>query len=607
MNTEILVHIAAPSTVHHDKRYRAIAEGIIDFKPVNLIRITRDETRYSQINDASGGGPSIVMGPAPDLAKTATLCWPVTDSGSADKAAESSQTRKRKRGHQCCTGSTSFQDSRVLDSFIYRDDQTDADLPPGDEVTSDIHEGCLCANSALNTDRTKRNTRESAVIKRPRTAPASTITTSKVLVPCTERPTRRRALSESFASSCYGSAVLNSQPYPSGGIPSNASQNFDLTTDDLQAMEDYIALSDQIRQAVNKKSMSLSAEDSNAISTEVDSDNDLEATEQPEHQCFFLQDQTLDDMSQSNHSRSAGTVSSVTATPTATPSQQENNMNEVQTVNRPNREDSHPPSSPINLVSDTSISPSQQLQEDLLSSQHSQNTTGLDKKQAESAETARSIDQLDWKIDSPTPNISDGQFLTDLTPRLEDYDKCRPVKEHFLPVKVIRDIRVLERGYWQVPITIAHWSEVEEWRRLNTILRDGPVIAKYRYSPWTAEEFIAFYNRLSDDIRSGHLGSVRLFRLEDCVEPSQADVGITHVNLRLYNWGESVGHLYMAMRWLSESKIEYVPARWIGSDGRIVVTMSGDKYRPKLPRQGRWTRKGGRGGLGTYGIVEEDR
>src|SRR5436305_587677 len=75
-----------------------------------------------------------------------------------------------------------------------------------------------------------------------------------------------------------------------------------------------------------------------------------------------------------------------------------------------------------------------------------------------------------------------------------------PIAKWFRPVQVSRDVRVLERGHWRIPITIASQAVVDEAR--TEMPRDQKLanITKQRDAPTSKERWQK--RRLSEEART---------------------------------------------------------------------------------------------------------
>ncbi len=238
---------------------------------------------------------------------------------------------------------------------------------------------------------------------------------------------------------------------------------------------------------------------------------------------------------------------------------------------------------------------------------------------------------LSVEVKSEDPPTGQIKFTSHITPPLADLASRLPFKRFFKPVAVIRDIGVLERGFWTMHITIADAEVVEAARRSPTEEEkrqafrnrfDGAAheerMKKYEAAKQddnfhnfdygfedravgllTKEEFVIFWRNISSFIETGKAGwGIRMVREELDLESSND--GNARLRVRIFSWGEIIGHLYLALWVLSDKVIAYIPMEWMAGDGATVVKMAGTwDGRGKL---GLWTRKSPEGEGGCWGV-----
>lgn len=244
-----------------------------------------------------------------------------------------------------------------------------------------------------------------------------------------------------------------------------------------------------------------------------------------------------------------------------------------------------------------------------------------------------SIKSLPDRIEAPLPPTGSGPFTTHVSGALSTMIARLPLAKHFRPVTVARDVRVLERGHWSIRVKIASEKEVAEARRpleqseIVTALNRRMVGAtsrerEQRYESWkaageklsqlglskrcdlwTEAEFLDFWKSLKsyvEDGKAGHGLSVAKDWAEEHLTPGRSTQS-TYARIRIYTWGEVVGHVWVALWVLSDKKTAYIPMEWIASDEAVVVTMSGN--RRKGGKLGPWVPKGSPGGQGSWGVA----
>ena len=206
------------------------------------------------------------------------------------------------------------------------------------------------------------------------------------------------------------------------------------------------------------------------------------------------------------------------------------------------------------------------------------------------------------QIRAPNPQGSQQRFTTHLTGMLESLAKdgpptdefpygSPPLLNHFQPAVVSRDIKVLERGFWQFVIRVAEQDAVDASRRPKPILKILGSTARKKHmappSPCTEDEFVDFWKSMKLVIESGQAGLATQMTKEPEGE------GIWRI--RLFTWGELVGHTWVLLCVFLHRVVETAYMEWLAADGAVVVKMSYEKR-----QSGIWKRKGPEGQKGRW-------
>lgn len=243
-----------------------------------------------------------------------------------------------------------------------------------------------------------------------------------------------------------------------------------------------------------------------------------------------------------------------------------------------------------------------------------------------------SIRSLPDRHEAPLPPVGSGPFKSHISAGLSSMTSRLPLSKYFRPVEVTRDVHVLERGHWSIRVKIASDEDVAEARRLPTqdelllvmnkqMVGVTPKGRDVRYEAWktssheaselgilkrcdlwTEREFLSFWDNLRafvEEGKAGHHLSVAKDFAEEALTPGRATQS-TYARIRVYTWGEVLGHVWLALWVLSDKKTAYIPMEWIASDDTVVVKMSGNRY--KGGKLGSWVPKGSPGGRGSWGI-----
>jgi hypothetical protein len=238
---------------------------------------------------------------------------------------------------------------------------------------------------------------------------------------------------------------------------------------------------------------------------------------------------------------------------------------------------------------------------------------------------------LKTEIIAPEPPVGEGHFTTHLTKALDDFARDLPFARFFRPVEVTRDVKVLKRGYWDMEVTIVDKGVAEKARSAELAApttpsdmqkRFGEKIAVERLAQyeeakrngefdqlgrsaelraqglWTEEEVVSFWQNFSSFIEKGKAGwGSRMVGEEVSDDRSGVE---RKVRIRIFCWGEVLGHMYLAAWVFSDKLAARIPMRWIAGDGSCIVEMAGTRSgRGTLPE---WNRKGHPGERGCWGV-----
>lgn len=170
------------------------------------------------------------------------------------------------------------------------------------------------------------------------------------------------------------------------------------------------------------------------------------------------------------------------------------------------------------------------------------------------AEAEPDLLELAAEIHAPQPKTSVEPFKTHVTKELQSLHDLFAAK--FCPVMVSRQISVHERGHWLVDCS--SWRTTKKlalWRHLETWIGNGSA----GWGIWCtrgADQHLVPRDSLGQ--ASGIADTRGEFRL-----------------LRVYCWGEVIGHLYILLYTASEGSIRKLGLQWVDSKGDVVVDMKG--------------------------------
>lgn len=618
---EILVHVAAPSRVQDDKRYLAIAEAVAHFEPVTLIRLRENSEFPACAGNASGTAQirssddegATEYGTSPAGASLAEKSGPTEARESVKKSISKDAGSK-----QTITCKQPVASHMALP-------KSGPDLNP------------LCNDSILNP-----TTDEPQVVKaqlntpniaRPRTAPE--IGSAHIQVPCT-RSSQKRAYSDSFPFSSGTETVPDSQPSPDVGRLSRSISRTQAPLDPnkhltpASAKQQHLRVGDE--QSTASKRRRLNAEPRSAKSP-LDT-LPLEASEMAQNQPYFLRDRSLDWTSPESSDPDTSSSLSLEAS-TVTPSQQPR-LNEGVTDGAIHRPKIGSAFSPITLNSTNSCNindgAAQEMQQTISPLPRPRMGAVQETEVEENNRTCTAILSLPEEINAPNPTQARSRFTTHISRNLQYIANRIPLAGHFRPATVTRDVGVLERGFWEIPITVADPTDVEvageSWvmrkelrplqrRADEAVAPDQHVRSDTRQqgslgngdqdddteeqSAWTASKFLNFWGNLASYIQHGKAGwGIRVVREVQSRSRPESSARLS-IRLRIFTWGEVIGHVWLALWMLSDKLIVTLPMRWIAANGEAVVTMTGAKGRQG--ELGPWVRKSPPGEKCIWGIA----
>jgi len=236
-------------------------------------------------------------------------------------------------------------------------------------------------------------------------------------------------------------------------------------------------------------------------------------------------------------------------------------------------------------------------------------------------------------INAPSPSGSASHFTTHITPSLGKLADSLPFVQYFNPIILTRDLNLLERGYWQLRIHITTAEACEHARAPPTSSQRRRVLEAYVAAPtlsqelkkfeelqkgwrgeffwgepndtpmcWTEDELVRFWSDLTAYIKNGQAGfgvSAAKQAMDSREEGEEAGTK-TDIVVKVFCWGELVGHVWLALFTLSQALTQEWPMEWVDSKGEVVVKMAGDRL--KGGGLGVWSRKEG----GVWGVVPRE-
>ncbi len=460
----------------------------------------------------------------------------------------------------------------------------------------------------------KSNFRTPTQFKRPRTAPELGIAT--IQVP-RSWPGRRRSLSDAASFASLASHVSDSQP--SGSFTDNPSNHVDSGPDEaFIEMLSQASFNEEEPRRKRRKTL-----ESEALSSG--------SERAPRAEVPLIEDAPL---SWTSPLQSREVISNPSST-TATPSQPVSGLDEQDVL-------VHESQRPVILISSSSSGRSKKaggiesLRHPETETDHSEEPGEIvqcqfaeSSSQSERNDSVFNLFELEREVAAPQPNVGEEKFVTHITKHLGDMAANLPFNQFFRPVRVERDVRVQERGYWLmeiglVPEAVARslreatspvtrmqerfegataaerWAKYDEARRNGTLHQSGQNTEAKAQGCWTEDEFCKFWKRFTSFIETGRAGWGLRLAGEDMSKQSGIDRG---VRVKIFTWGETLAHVYLALWVLSDKLLARIPMAWVSSDGSHIIQMSGTRSgRGNLPS---WRRKDNGNGDSCWGIGRE--
>ncbi|KAF2766221.1 hypothetical protein EJ03DRAFT_354139 [Teratosphaeria nubilosa] len=147
-------------------------------------------------------------------------------------------------------------------------------------------------------------------------------------------------------------------------------------------------------------------------------------------------------------------------------------------------------------------------------------------------------------IRPPHPPVSIDAFTTHITDSLAQLANDTRLK--YNPIRVTREVRPLERGYWLIRIkNVPAQLQLDSWHFLDKYIRSG----RAGWGVWCT--------RIGSNDSTDPMGT------------PDVDVG----DMKIFCWGEVVRHIYLLLYVASNSQVRKLGLQWIDAEGRVVVQM----------------------------------
>ncbi|CAD0114917.1 unnamed protein product [Aureobasidium uvarum] len=152
------------------------------------------------------------------------------------------------------------------------------------------------------------------------------------------------------------------------------------------------------------------------------------------------------------------------------------------------------------------------------------------------------LDSLSLQIHPPPPPTGLETFITHVTPQLQSqFWDSEELQGKYKPFHQ-RDLRQSERGYWQIDTT-----------------------------SWSSKVQIKFWIFLQSNIGSGVSGWGIWCLRETTPTDEDEDAGAELGTVKVFCWGEVVGHIWLLCYVASQARLKRVESQWIDASGEVVV------------------------------------
>lgn len=584
---ELLVHVTAAAGRQHDNSFLALAQSVLDFEPATVTRVTASE-------------PGAPVTTTEESSSQTHLLF--SSSGSDDLHIPSPTPV----APQFLRGTSPSKPGQTSPA---KGDGSKGYRRPSIESPNPPYRNPYHGPRVLEKPKSLYTTPDHS--RRPQTAPEQV--TNTVQVP---RTVLKRVHSNSTSFGSLASHISNSQPSEKRRQHRNATSFSETALDNDHRPRKWRKTLDHVEIGMSR------------------------VPRPPGIDAFFPMDRSLEWTSSPQSSQVPSSLISSTATPS-------------QPLQGAHLEIESEPASPqpiIFISSDSSkqaeVRERQHEEESSSNIEHQLLDSGSksDSAQGTSQRAARNSvfhkHGLEAEVAAPAPSVGEERFSTHITQALRDFASQLPFARFFRPVNVARDVKVLERGHWLMDITLVsdevaeaarfaarHETQgptmlerfqgataAERLRKYDEAKRDGSLHAFGQSSDskaqglWTEDELVQFWKSVSSFIVNGKAGwgtrlvgeqlSGQVPGLAGERQPYEA-----RLRIRIFTWGECLGHIYLAVWVLSDKLAARIPMIWIAGNGEQVVRMAGTRPgRGSLPE---WVRKGSEGEKGCWGVAAE--
>ncbi|MCJ1410345.1 hypothetical protein MMC19_004430 [Ptychographa xylographoides] len=188
------------------------------------------------------------------------------------------------------------------------------------------------------------------------------------------------------------------------------------------------------------------------------------------------------------------------------------------------------------------------------------------------------------EIHPPPPKTALESFTTHITTSLAVIEANCSLERHYNPTYTTRSLRTLERGYWEFVMN-DDWSTAlrdKFWSFLEQLVGEG----RAGWGVWCERLECVESKKGTQTIESRYPGrnTGSGSPAAEIIEAGNADAERTEKDgsgntvkelrdevVKMYCWGEVVGHIYLVLYIAGDRRIKYSGAKWVDSSGNTVI------------------------------------
>ncbi|MCJ1474363.1 hypothetical protein MMC13_003021 [Lambiella insularis] len=170
------------------------------------------------------------------------------------------------------------------------------------------------------------------------------------------------------------------------------------------------------------------------------------------------------------------------------------------------------------------------------------------------------------EVHPPPPETFSEPFKTHITPGLVQIEAILNLQKYFQPFSTSRGIRPLERGHWLLLFDdkVSLTDREKFWKFLEDYVSEG----RFGWGVWCEKSPVVADPRSDYEVRGAPHGAGK--GVVDEQQPLRDEI------LKVYCWGEVVGHIYIVLLMANNRKVKTMNVQWLDASGEVVVRMKND-------------------------------